>query len=117
MEERPRGALPDYVVQNIVRRYQALGWSQKKLAEEIGVHHSTLSRILSRLRPTTTVLLAKAADNLGCTLEDLLRPPSGGTDADFEEIMEEIRTHQEGFADAADRLRRWAEGRRKPESR
>ena len=104
------GALPEFVVTNIVRKMLDLRLSQIDLGLRSGIAQPTISRILDRKRGTTTVVLEKIAKALGCELVDLFLPAP--SDDDYEALLTEFRDAQERLSIAAQRLARWAERNR-----
>jgi putative transcriptional regulator len=49
------------------------GMKQKDLAEKMGVHEQTISRLIGGVRQIDLTTLAKLCDALGVSVEDLLR--------------------------------------------
>lgn len=61
------------------------GLSQEKMAEQAGVNAKYYSEIERGKRNVTLKVLAKIADNLGVTLEEIFRFPAGETRSPSEE--------------------------------
>ena len=62
-----RYAIGDNIARYLVRK----GWTQRRLAEEIGITEVTLSRYMSGTRQPTVYSLLRMSRVLGCTMEDL----------------------------------------------
>ena len=62
-----RYAIGDNIARYLVRK----GWSQRRLAEEIGITEVTLSRYMSGTRQPTVYSLLRISRAFGCTMEDL----------------------------------------------
>lgn len=56
---------------NIARHLARKGWTQRRLAEEIGITEVTMSRYTCGTRQPTVYALYRMSHALGCTMEDL----------------------------------------------
>lgn len=57
--------------ENIKEKRQALGLSQKKLAEKVGVCQQYLCRLEKDQNVPSIIMAADIADALGCSLDEL----------------------------------------------
>lgn len=58
-----------------IRQYrEQMGWTQKVLADKIGVVPSTITMWEAGMRKPDIVMLKKLASVFGCTADDLLAP-------------------------------------------
>lgn len=67
--------LPD----NLKAKRQALGWSQEALARKADVPNQTVSRAEQGATEPRLSTIAKLAEALGCTVDDLLAPAAAGS--------------------------------------
>lgn len=63
-----------YVRKNIRIRLRQKGWTQKTLANEMGLTEATISRYLNCERTPSSFVILKMAIALGCTINDLVLP-------------------------------------------
>lgn len=60
------------VGQRLREKREAAGMSQRELADTLGISKSHLQKIEEGVQTPTVYLLAKAADEWDCTLDDLV---------------------------------------------
>jgi transcriptional regulator with XRE-family HTH domain len=60
---------------NLKRLREARGYSQLELARRTGLPNGYISKVEQELKNVTLANLEALANGLGCSLEDLFRPP------------------------------------------
>lgn len=74
-----------YVIRgNIARHLVRKGWTQKQLAERIGLTESTMSRYMNGTRQPTAYALLRMSRAFGCTVDDLVQGLDDNTEVKHE---------------------------------
>ncbi|MEU0667144.1 helix-turn-helix domain-containing protein [Streptomyces lavendulocolor] len=69
----------------IRRKREQRGYGLRRFAEAAGISHTHLSRIERGLRNAQPEVMARVADVIGCSIEDIERDPTKGNDHERDE--------------------------------